>query len=75
MCAFDSWLHENTSYTYHGNAPITGLTHTEIDKLQLGFMVRHEQQADAREMAGATSLSDRRKRQHKQNIRQRLRDT
>lgn len=73
-CLFDAWLHENTGYTYHGDAPITGLTRFELDKLQLGWLVRQEQEADAAGWDGGYgSYSDRRKSSHQQDITRRLR--
>lgn len=71
MAAFDAWLHEQ-GYTYHGDAPITGLTRFELDKLQLGWIVRQEQEMDAMN-DGNVSYSADRKRSHKQDIRRRLR--
>lgn len=41
------WLHSETQYTYHGDAPLTGLTQFELDKLQLGWIVRQEQRDEA----------------------------
>lgn len=74
MCAFDSWLHEQGGYTYHGEAPITGLTQFEVDKLQLGWIVRQEEQAASMERAqsNGSGYSASRKRSHEQSIRQRL---
>lgn len=37
-------MHENTTYTFHGDAPIGGLLPAELDLLVLGHMVRQEQQ-------------------------------
>lgn len=48
--ALDAWLHEQ-GYTYHGDAPITGLTTLEYDKLQLGYVVRQEQKEKAADNA------------------------
>lgn len=39
------------SYTYNGDAPITGLTQFEYDKAQLGYLVRQEQQEQQAENA------------------------
>lgn len=38
-------------YRYHGDAPIAGLTPAEIQMLQLGWMVRQEQQEQQQESA------------------------
>lgn len=51
------WLHEQ-GYTYHGDAPLTGLTRFEYDKLQLGHLVRQEQKEQAAERARAGDSSD-----------------
>lgn len=67
-------MHEQ-GYTYNGDAPITGLTQYEIDKLQLGWMVEKEREAEQRtQAAGARGQTERRKREHKQSIKRRLRE-
>lgn len=55
-CLFDAWLHEKTSYTYNGDAPITGLTQFELDKLELGFLIQQERAEEQRETAEARSI-------------------
>lgn len=42
------WLHSETTYSFHGDAPIAGLTPREVDMLLLGHLVHQEQEeADA----------------------------
>lgn len=72
--ALQSWLHDEGGYTYHGDAPIGGLTYPELMTLQLGTVVRGELQSDSinAELAGG-SYSDRRKVSHERDIDRRLR--
>ena len=72
LCSFDVWLHE-LGYTYNGDAPITGLTPLERDKLQLGWIVRQERKENAYQADGQQSHSQRKNVSHKQDIRERLR--
>lgn len=44
--AYLAWLHENTNYTFHGDAPITGLTLREETCLQLGHIVIQEKEKE-----------------------------
>lgn len=37
-------MHDSGGYTFHGSAPITGLTPRELDLLMLGHLVHQEQQ-------------------------------
>jgi hypothetical protein len=42
--SFVWWLHSETGLSFHGDAPIAGLTPAEADTLLLGHLVTQEQQ-------------------------------
>lgn len=67
-------MHEQ-GYTYNGDAPITGLSQFEVDKLQLGWLVEKEREAEQQaQAAGARGQTERRKHEHKESIKRRLRE-
>lgn len=49
--SFVYWMHETAGYTYHGDAPLTGLTNLEYDTLLLGHLVQQEQKNQKAESA------------------------
>lgn len=72
--ALHSWLHEEGGYTYHGEAPIAGLTYPELATLQLGTAVRNDLQAEQiADLRAGSSYSAQRKRRHEKDIDRRLR--
>lgn len=70
-----AWLHEETGYTFNGDAPIAGLTVREDLLLRLGRLVRNEkrqEQADAAGGPGQSSAHREARKQAKDNARQRF---
>lgn len=49
------WLHDSAGYSFHGDAPITGLTPHEVNALMLGHRVHNGQRDDA---GGASASGD-----------------
>ena len=74
-CAFDAWLHDR-GYTYNGDAPLTGLTRFEYDKLQLGWIVQQEQKRENidAEASGRSSHTQQQVSSHKQRLAKRSRN-
>lgn len=46
-----AWVHKECGYTFNGDAPIAGLTQTELNVLRLGHAVRREQAEEQQESA------------------------
>lgn len=65
------WLHTDAGYSFHGDAPIAGLTPRELDILLLGHLV-HQEQAEA---ATLGSGENKEMRKQKQKLRRGHRQT